>query len=195
MYRTLLIYNKHNNNYTPTGMKCIQNGQWLVNISQWGGTVRAIFPISPRTCCIDVCCRLEGKTSAVVRSRELCCTTKLQTQQWRCRAFQAESLGCERVGSTATLQVHTWLYYTRCTDTDSHHSSPSTTTHNWVISQQTAIISITCNVTKIFKMWLQFQLPIQHICNLVILGPNYKKILRLSYDVIITYDNRKSNLR
>ena len=27
------------------------------------------------------------------------------------------------------------------------------------------------------------------------LGPNYKKILRLSYDVIITYDNRKSNLR
>jgi len=28
-----------------------------------------------------------------------------------------------------------------------------------------------------------------------ILGPNYKKILRLSYDVIITYDNRKSNLR
>jgi len=29
----------------------------------------------------------------------------------------------------------------------------------------------------------------------VTLGPNYKKILRLSYDVIITYDNRKSNLR
>ena len=29
----------------------------------------------------------------------------------------------------------------------------------------------------------------------VVLGPNYKKILRLSYDVIITYDNRKSNLR
>ena len=28
-----------------------------------------------------------------------------------------------------------------------------------------------------------------------ILGANYKKILRLSYDVIITYDNRKSNLR
>jgi len=27
------------------------------------------------------------------------------------------------------------------------------------------------------------------------LGANYKKILRLSYDVIITYDNRKSNLR
>jgi len=27
------------------------------------------------------------------------------------------------------------------------------------------------------------------------LGPNYKKILRLSYDVMITYDNRKSNLR
>jgi len=26
-------------------------------------------------------------------------------------------------------------------------------------------------------------------------GPNYKKILRLSYDVIITYDNRKSNMR
>jgi len=26
-------------------------------------------------------------------------------------------------------------------------------------------------------------------------GRNYKKILRLSYDVIITYDNRKSNLR
>jgi len=26
------------------------------------------------------------------------------------------------------------------------------------------------------------------------LGANYKKILRLSYDVIITYDNRKSNL-
>jgi len=26
-------------------------------------------------------------------------------------------------------------------------------------------------------------------------GANYKKILRLSYDVIITYDNRKSNLR
>jgi len=26
-------------------------------------------------------------------------------------------------------------------------------------------------------------------------GPNYKKILRLPYDVIITYDNRKSNLR
>ena len=26
-------------------------------------------------------------------------------------------------------------------------------------------------------------------------GPDYKKILRLSYDVIITYDNRKSNLR
>jgi len=25
-------------------------------------------------------------------------------------------------------------------------------------------------------------------------GPDYKKILRLSYDVIITYDNRKSNL-
>jgi len=25
--------------------------------------------------------------------------------------------------------------------------------------------------------------------------PDYKKILRLSYDVIITYDNRKSNLR
>ena len=25
------------------------------------------------------------------------------------------------------------------------------------------------------------------------LGANYKKILRLSYDVIITYDNRKSN--
>ena len=29
----------------------------------------------------------------------------------------------------------------------------------------------------------------------VIQGPDYKKILRLSYDVIITYDNRKSNLR
>ena len=28
-----------------------------------------------------------------------------------------------------------------------------------------------------------------------ILETNYKKILRLSYDVIITYDNRKSNLR
>jgi len=28
-----------------------------------------------------------------------------------------------------------------------------------------------------------------------VLGANYKKILRLSYDVIITYDNRKSNLR
>ena len=27
------------------------------------------------------------------------------------------------------------------------------------------------------------------------LGANYKKILRLSYDVIITYDNRKPNLR
>jgi len=27
------------------------------------------------------------------------------------------------------------------------------------------------------------------------LGANYKKILRLSYHVIITYDNRKSNLR
>jgi len=27
------------------------------------------------------------------------------------------------------------------------------------------------------------------------LGANYKKILRLSYDVIMTYDNRKSNLR
>ena len=27
------------------------------------------------------------------------------------------------------------------------------------------------------------------------LGPDYKKILRLSYDVIKTYDNRKSNLR
>ena len=27
------------------------------------------------------------------------------------------------------------------------------------------------------------------------MGANYKKILRLSYDVIITYDNRKSNLR
>jgi len=27
------------------------------------------------------------------------------------------------------------------------------------------------------------------------LGANYKKILRLSCDVIITYDNRKSNLR
>ena len=27
------------------------------------------------------------------------------------------------------------------------------------------------------------------------LGPDYKKILQLSYDVIITYDNRKSNLR
>ena len=26
-------------------------------------------------------------------------------------------------------------------------------------------------------------------------GAKYKKILRLSYDVIITYDNRKSNLR
>jgi len=26
-------------------------------------------------------------------------------------------------------------------------------------------------------------------------GANYKKILRLSYDVIITYDNRKSNLQ
>jgi len=31
-----------------------------------------------------------------------------------------------------------------------------------------------------------------HVDNL---GANYKKILRLSYDVIITYDNRKSNLR
>ena len=29
----------------------------------------------------------------------------------------------------------------------------------------------------------------------IVLGANYKKILRLSYDVIITYDNRKSNLR
>jgi len=33
---------------------------------------------------------------------------------------------------------------------------------------------------------------IEHLRNQ---GPNYKKILRLSYDVIITYDNRKSNLR
>jgi len=32
-------------------------------------------------------------------------------------------------------------------------------------------------------------------CGLFIQGANYKKILRLSYDVIITYDNRKSNLR
>jgi len=31
--------------------------------------------------------------------------------------------------------------------------------------------------------------------NTKVLGANYKKILRLSYDVIITYDNRKSNLR
>ena len=31
--------------------------------------------------------------------------------------------------------------------------------------------------------------------NIAIQGANYKKILRLSYDVIITYDNRKSNLR
>jgi len=30
---------------------------------------------------------------------------------------------------------------------------------------------------------------------LIFQGANYKKILRLSYDVIITYDNRKSNLR
>jgi len=30
---------------------------------------------------------------------------------------------------------------------------------------------------------------------MTVLGANYKKILRLSYDVIITYDNRKSNLR
>jgi len=29
----------------------------------------------------------------------------------------------------------------------------------------------------------------------IFLGPNYKKIFRLSYEVIITYDNRKSNLR
>ena len=29
----------------------------------------------------------------------------------------------------------------------------------------------------------------------VFCGANYKKILRLSYDVIITYDDRKSNLR
>ena len=29
----------------------------------------------------------------------------------------------------------------------------------------------------------------------IVQGANYKKILRLSYDVIITYDNRKSNLR
>jgi len=27
------------------------------------------------------------------------------------------------------------------------------------------------------------------------LGPDYKKILQVSYDVIITYNNRKSNLR
>ena len=36
-----------------------------------------------------------------------------------------------------------------------------------------------------------------HICAFLnsCLGANDKKILRLSYDVIITYDNRKSNLR
>jgi len=35
------------------------------------------------------------------------------------------------------------------------------------------------------------------LCSVVVVvhGPDYKKILRLSYDVIITYDNRKSNLR
>jgi len=33
----------------------------------------------------------------------------------------------------------------------------------------------------------------EFICS--VLGANYKKIFRLSYDVIITYDNRKSNLR
>jgi len=32
-------------------------------------------------------------------------------------------------------------------------------------------------------------------CRPISQGPDYKKILRLSYDVIITYDNRKSNLR
>ena len=30
---------------------------------------------------------------------------------------------------------------------------------------------------------------------LAVQGANYTKVLRLSYDVIITYDNRKSNLR
>ena len=33
------------------------------------------------------------------------------------------------------------------------------------------------------------------IAIVIIVGPDYKKILRLSYDVIITYDNRKSHLR
>ena len=39
--------------------------------------------------------------------------------------------------------------------------------------------------------------PIAAVCSDTMqnLGANYKKILRLSYDAIITYDNRKSNLR
>jgi len=45
---------------------------------------------------------------------------------------------------------------------------------------------------------LRFKLPIEgnfFSTKIIVQGPNYKKILRLSYDVIITYDNRKSNLR
>jgi len=40
-----------------------------------------------------------------------------------------------------------------------------------------------------------FNTHLQRLNDPPFLGPNYKKILRLSYDVIITYDNRKSNLR
>jgi len=46
-----------------------------------------------------------------------------------------------------------------------------------------------CDLSENDVMWQQVKVYVE------IQGANYKKILRLSYDVIITYDNRKSNLR
>jgi len=50
-------------------------------------------------------------------------------------------------------------------------------------------LRLTCTYFSFSALMLLFGQQESH------LGPDYKKILRLSYDVIITYDNRKSNLR
>ena len=59
-------------------------------------------------------------------------------------------------------------------------------------------LTIICGVHYIATLNPEHQLesiPELVSCSGLIIGANYKKILRLSYDVIITYDNRKSNLQ
>jgi len=89
----------------------------------------------------------------------------------------------------ATNESWPGVSQTMCTG----HSGMVTTRDNGYVYDNKPLKKI-CNLSSPLNTWHSYL----HFCHVVLvtsLGANYKKILRLSYEVIITYDNRKSNLR